>query len=101
MATIRDTVKIYIYRARHDGQVKYFTLPMEHCDWLVLVGETMTTVEYNDSDLIDPCTAQLAAAEQALEKHRADAQVKEQQLIDRIQSLKALTHDGDRGEPLD
>lgn len=97
MATIRDTVKLYIYRARHDGQVKYFTLPMEHCDWLVLVGETMTTVEYNDSDLIDPCTAQLAAAEQELEKHRAESHVKEQQLIDRIQSLKALTHDGDGG----
>src|SRR5690554_583369 len=103
MATIRDAVKLYIYRDRHDGRIQYFTLRMEHCDWLVLVGETMTTVEYNESDLIDPCTAQLAAAEQALERHRADAQVKEQQLIDRVQSLKALTHDGDggRSEPLD
>jgi len=103
MATIRETVKLYIYRDRHDGQVKYFTLRMEHCDWLVLVGETTTTVEYDDSDLIDPRAAQLAAAEQALEKHRAESHVKEQQLIDRIQSLKALTHedDGGRSEPLD
>lgn len=101
MATIRESVKIYIYRDRHDGQVKYFTLPMEHCDWLVLVGETTTMVEYNESDLIDPRTAQLAAAEQALEKHRAESHVKEQKLIDRVQSLKALTHEGDRSEPLD
>src|SRR5690606_619539 len=103
MATIRETVKIYIYRARHDGQVKYFTLPMEHCDWLVLVGVTMTTVEYDEAGLIDPRAAQLAAAEQELEKHRAESHVKEQQLIDQIQSLKALTHDvdGGRSEPLD
>lgn len=94
MATIRDTVKLYIYRSHHDGQVKYFTLPMEHCDWLVLVGETTTTVEYDEADLIDPRTAQLAAAEQELEKHRADAHVKEQQLIDRVLSLRALTREG-------
>ena|SRR5690554_1749801 len=98
MATIRDTVKLYIYRDPHDGRVQYYTVLLEYCDWLVLVGETEVSVEYNDSDLIDPRTAQLAAAEQALERHRADAQVKEQLLIDRVQSLKALTHDGGRGD---
>jgi len=101
MATIRDTVKLYIYRDRHDGRIQYFTLRMEHCDWLVLVGETTTAVEYDEADLADPRAAQLAAAEQALERHRADAHVKEQQLLDRIQSLKALTHEGGRSEPLD
>src|SRR5690554_3428681 len=94
MATIRDSVKLYIYRDRHDGRIQYFTLRMEHCDWLVLVGETEVAVAYNESDLIDPRAAQLVAAEQALEKHRAEAHVKEQQLIDRIQSLKALAHEG-------
>ena len=93
MATIKDTVKLYIYRDRHDGRVQYFTLQMEHCDWLVLVGETTTTVEYKESDLLDPRAAQLAAAEQALEQHRAESHVKEQQLLDQIQSLKALKHD--------
>lgn len=94
MATIRDTVKLHIYRDRHDGRIQYFTLRMEHCDWMVLVGETEVAVEYDDSMLLDPRAAQLAAAEQELQKHRADAQVKEQQLLDRIQSLKALTHEG-------
>jgi len=98
MSNIKDTVKLYIYRDRHDGQVKYFTLPMEHCDWLTLVGETTTTVEYSESDLIDPRAAQLAAAELALERHLAESHVKEQQLIDRIQSLKALTHEGGCGD---
>jgi|SRR5690554_5547135 len=94
MATIRDTVKIYIYRNTDSGEVVYSTIQLVGCDWLVLVGETTTTVEYDEADLADPRAAQLAAAEQALERHRADAQVKEQQLIDRIQSLKALTHEG-------
>lgn len=101
MATIRDTVKLYIYRDRHDGRIQYFTLRMEHCDWMVLAGETEVAVEYNESDLADPRAAQLAAAEQALQKHRAEAHVKEQQLIDRIHSLKALTHEGGRNGPLD
>src|SRR5690606_30560943 len=98
MATIRDTVKdnvkIFIYRNTDSGEVVYSTVQLAGCDWRVLVGETTTTVEYNESDLIDPRAAQLAAAEHELEKHRADAQVKEQQLLDRIQSLKALTHEG-------
>src|SRR5690606_33363885 len=101
MATIRDTVKLHIYRDRHEGKVKYFTLPMEHCGWLVLVGETEVAVEYDDSMLIDPREAELKQAEEALQKHLAEAHVKEQHLIDRVQSLKALTHEGDRSEPLD
>src|SRR5690606_10828061 len=107
MATIRDTVKdnvkIFIYRNTDSGEVVYSTIQLVGCSWLVLVGETTTTVEYDESDLIGPCTAQLAAAEQALEQHRAESAVKEQQLLDRIQSLKALTHEGDggRSEPLD
>src|SRR5690606_38607880 len=101
MATIRDTVKLYIYRDRHDGRIQYFTLRMEHCDWLTLVGETTATVEYDDSMLIDPRQAELKQAEDALQNARAEFSVTEQQLIDRIQSLKALTHEGDRSEPLD
>src|SRR5690554_3937741 len=101
MATIRDTVKIYIHRNADSGEVVHSTVQLSGCSWLALVGETTTTVEYNESDLADPRAAQLAAAEQALEKHRDESHVKEQQLIDRIQSLKALTHEGDRSEPLD
>ena len=94
MATIKDTVKLHIYRNTDSGEVVYSTVQLAGCDWLVLVGETAATVEYDEADLIDPRAAQLAVAEQALEKHRADAQVKEQLLIDRVQSLKALTHEG-------
>ena len=97
MATIRDTVKIYIHRNTDTGEVVHSTVQLSGCSWLVLVGETAATVEYDEADLADPRAAQLAAAEQALELHRADAQAKEQQLIDRIQSLKALAHDGDGG----
>ena len=96
MTTVKDTVKLYIYRDRHDGRVQYFTLRMEHCDWLVLVGETTTTVEHKESDLLDPRAAQLAAAEAELKQMRADFAVTEQRLLDQIQSLKALAH-----EPLD
>src|SRR5690554_2642633 len=96
--TVKDNVKIFIYRNTDSGEVVYSTIQLVCCSWLVLVGETTTTVEYNEADLADPRAAQLAAAEQALEKHRADAQVKEQLLIDRVQSLKALTHEGGCGD---
>lgn len=98
MATIRDTVKLHIYRHRNDGRILYFTLRMEHCDWMVLVGETEVAVEYDDSMLLDPRTAQLAAAERELDSQRAEFAVKERQLLDRIQSLKALTHEEERGD---
>ena len=96
MATIRDTVKLYILEDAHVGGRFYSThdlagtFPGDYINF----GTVHAHVEYNDSDLIDPRAAQLAAAEQALEKHRAESHVKEQQLIDRIQSLKALAHEG-------
>ena len=100
MATIRDTVKLYILEDAHFGGRFYSTHDLAGTwpgDYINL-GTVYAHVEYNESDLNDPRAAQLAAAEQALERHRADAQVKEQQLIDRIQSLKALTHDGGWGD---
>lgn len=103
MATIRDTVKLYILEDVSTGGRFYSTHDLASTwpgDYINL-GTVHANVEYNESDLIDPHTAQLAAAEQALEKHRADAHFKEQQLLDRIQSLKALTHEGGRSEPLD
>src|SRR5690554_6958941 len=105
MATIRDTVKLYVLGDAHFGGRFYSThdLASTFPDDYINLGTVHAHVEYNESDLIDPRAAQLAAAEQALEKHRAESHVKEQQLIDRIQSLKALTHedDGGRSEPLD
>ena len=100
MATIRDTVKLYILGGARFGGRFYSThdLASTFPDDYTNLGIVHAHVEYNESDLIDPRAAQLAAAEQALEKHRADAQVKEQLLIDRVQSLKALTHEGGCGD---
>lgn len=97
MATIRDTVKLYILEDASIGRRFYTThdLAGTFPGSYINLGTVHAHVEYDEADLADPRAAQLAAAEQELQKHRADAQVKEQQLIDRIQSLKALTHDGD------
>ena len=93
MTTVKDTVKLYIYRDRHSGRVQYYTVQLEFCDWLIPVGETTVAVEYNESDLTDLRTAQLAAAEAELKQMRADFYATEQHLLDQIQSLKALKHD--------
>src|SRR5690554_8009418 len=105
MSNIKDTVKLYVLENARFGGRFYSTHDLASTfpgDYINL-GTVHAHVEYNEADLADPRTAQLAAAEQALEKHRAESHVKEQQLIDRIQSLKALTHedDGGRSEPLD
>ena len=96
MATIRDTVKLYILEDASIGGRFYSThdLAGTFPGSYINLGIVHAHVEYNESDLVDPRVAQLAAAEQALEKHRAESHVKEQQLIDRIQSLKALAHEG-------
>src|SRR5690606_890869 len=98
MSTIKETVKLYIVDCYGDRM--YFTHEPAS-DATLLLGSVDVTVEYDESTLLDPREAALNQAEHALEQHRAESHVKEQQLLDRIQSLKALTHEGGRSEPLD
>lgn len=95
MARITDKVKIHIYQDLDTGTSSYYTVELEHCPWLTHVGTVDTVIEYDETDLIDPRTAQLNKAEQELETHRAEFAVKERQLLDKIESLRALPHLGD------
>lgn len=92
MARIKEKVKIYIYQDVDTGARSYHVFEFEHCPWLVHVGTTEALIEYDEADLIDPRTAQLKKAEQELEAHRAEFAVKERQLLDKIESLRALPH---------
>lgn len=95
MSRITEKVKIYIYRDVHTGALSYFTVYLGHCAWLSLVGTTEALVEFEEDDLVDPRTVQLIKAEQELETHRAESALKERQLLDRVESLRALPHLGD------
>ena len=95
MATIRETVKLHIVDCF--GERMYFTHEPAS-DAILLLGSVDATVEYDESTLIDPRDAELKQAEQALQSARAEFSVTEQRLLDRIQSLKALTHEGGCGD---
>lgn len=92
MARITEKVKIYIYQDVETGKRSYYTVELNCCPWLVHVGTNEALVDFDEADLIDPRTAQLNQAEQDLEQARADFAVKERQLMDRIESLRALPH---------
>lgn len=94
MARITEKVKIYIYQDADTGARSYFTVEMEHCSWLAHVGTTEAVIDFDEADLVDPRTAQLNKAEQDLEAHRAEFAVKERQLLDKIESLRALPNLG-------
>lgn len=92
MARITEKVKIHIYQDEDTGDRSYFMVELEHCPWMIHVGTTEALIEYDEADLIDPRTAQLIKAEQELEAHRAEFALKERQLLDRVESLRALPH---------
>lgn len=92
MARITEKVKIYIYQDADTGARSYFMVELEHCPWLIHVGTTEALIDFDEASLIDPRTAQLNKAEQELEKARADFAVSERQLLDKIESLRALPH---------
>lgn len=92
MARITEKIKIYIYKHVDTGVLGYFTVALEHCPWFALVGTTETPIDFDESDLVDPHAAQLNKAEQELEAHRAESALKERQLLDKIDSLRALPH---------
>lgn len=96
MARITDKVKIYIHLNINSGHRKYHTHDLtEHCgSWLALVGTVDAVIDFDEASLIDPRTAQLQKAERDLEAHRAEFAVKERQLLDRVESLRALPHLG-------
>lgn len=95
MARITEKVEIYIYQDVDTGARSYYTVELGLCPWLVHVGTTEALIEYDEADLIDPRTAQLIKAEQELESHRAEFAIKERQLLDKIESLRALPHLGE------
>lgn len=95
MTRITEKVKIHIYQDVDTGARSYHMFEFEHCPWLVQVGTTEALIDFDEADLIDPRTAQLNKAEQELEAHRAEFAVKERQLLDRVESLRALPHLGD------
>lgn len=95
MSRITEKVKIHIYQDVDTGARSYYMVELEHCPWLIHVGTTEALIDFDEADLIDPRTAQLNKAEQELEAHRAEFAVKERQLLDKIESLRALPHLGD------
>lgn len=95
MARITEKVKIYIHQDVDTGARSYDTVEMKSLKWLVQVGTTEALIEYDESDLKDIRAAQLEKAERELEEHRAEFAAKERQLLDKIESLRALPHLGD------
>lgn len=95
MARITEKVKIYIYRDNDTGPLTYLVHETSSLPWLTLVGTTEALIDFDEASLMDPRDAQLIKAEQALEAHRAEFAVKERQLLDKIESLRALPHFGD------
>lgn len=94
MARIAEKVKIYIHQDNDNGN--YVILGHESSlPWLTLVGTVDALIEFDESDLKDIRAAQLEKAERELEEHRAEFAAKERQLLDKIESLRALPHLGD------
>lgn len=93
MARIKDKVKIYIHHHADTGCREYHVHDLTSTRrWLTLVGTTEALIEYDEADLADQRTTQLNKAERDLETHRAESAVKERQLLDRVESLRALSH---------
>lgn len=92
MARITEKVKIHVYQDADTGARSYFTIELERCPWLIHVGTTEALIDFDESSLIDPRTAQLNKAERELKAHRAESAAKERQLLDRVESLRALPH---------
>lgn len=90
MARITEKVKIHIYQDVDTGALSCYTSELDHCSWLAHVGTIEALVEFDEADLIDPRTAQLNKAEQELESYRAAFAVTERQMLDKIESLRAL-----------
>lgn len=92
MSRITEKVKIHIYQDVDTGTRSYYMVELEHCPWLIHVGTTEALIDFDEASLMDPRDAQLIKAEQDLESHRAEFAVKERQLLDRVESLRALPH---------
>lgn len=95
MAIVREKVKLYIIDG-FTGRFFSTSNAAKDCpDVFSCLGEIEVPVEYDEDDLIDPRVAALNAAEAALQLHRAESHKKEQKLLDRIQSLRALPNGAD------
>lgn len=92
MAQVSEKIKIYIIEGF--GQRFHWTHNAAESspECYSCLGTVDVLVEYDEASLVDTHTAKLEQAEAALEKARADFSQKEQALIDRIQSLRALPH---------
>lgn len=94
MARITEKVKIYIHQGIKTGRHEYYMSDMtDYCGgWLKLVGTVDAVIEYDEADLVDPHATQLKRAERELKAHRAESAAKERQLLDKLESLRALPH---------
>lgn len=90
MAIIKETVKLYIIEGFTGRSFSTSNLAKDCPSVFSCLGEIEVPVEYDEDDLIDPRIAALNAAEAALQRHRAESHKKERQLLDRIESLRAL-----------
>lgn len=92
MALISEKVKIYII----DSIVgrSYWTQDLSKAspDFFTTLGSVEVMVQYDESALANPANAKLAQAEAALDKARSEFAAKEQAMLDRIQSLRALPY---------
>lgn len=92
MSRISEKIKIYITDSPA-GRI-YWTHNVAETspEFYTLRGVIEVLVEYEESDLVDPSEAAIAQAEAALEVARKEFHMKEHELLERIQSLRALPH---------
>ena len=91
MAQVSEKIKVYIVEGPA-GRFHTTTDMSGSPEFYTILGFVTLDIEYDEADLTDPNAAKLAQAEAELEKARAEFSQKEQALIDRIQSLRALPH---------
>ena len=92
MAQVSEKIKIYIIEG-FGSRFHWTHDPAESSpEYYTCLGSVEVLLEYDEADLLDPNAAKLAQAESALEQARAEFAQKEQALIDRVQSLRALPH---------
>ena len=92
MSRISEKIKVYITDSVAGRHHWTHNAAETSPEFYTLRGVVEVLVEYEESDLVDPSEAAIAQAEAALEVARKDFRKKEQELMERIQSLRALPH---------
>lgn len=98
MAIVKETVKLYVIEAFGEKSYWPSDLSISSPEYYTCLGSVDAAVEYDEAELMDPLAAQLAGAEAALQKHRAEAQARENALIERIESLRCIEYNPEPGK---